>query len=136
LIPELPFSSLGIIAGDQIIVSEIPGSDLTGGVVQDITTRPPQLPGSVEVTHTGSIPLSSAVDGPDFVEAGDGSVLVHRVCFYGILGLYLLGPSQVVPDDNSCLFSATALVFEQNIANAQEMRKSEHQSHETLRISC
>jgi len=47
--------------------------------------------------------------------------------FYGILDLYLLGPSQVVPDDNSCLFSATALVFEQNISNAQGMRKSEHQ---------
>jgi len=91
LIPELPFSSLGIIAGDQIIVSEIPGSDLTGGVKQDITTRPPQLPGSVEVTHTGSLPLSSAVDKPDFVEAGDESVLVHRVRFLWHPGSLLIG---------------------------------------------
>ena len=108
-------------------MSEIPGSDLTAGVAQGITTRPPQLPDSVEVTHTGSIPLSSAVNRPDFVEAGDGSVLVHRVRFLWHSGSLLIRPSQVVPDDNSCLFSATALVFEQNIANAQGMRKSEHQ---------
>lgn len=107
LIPELPFSSLGIIAGDQIIVSEIPRLDLTGGVAQDIETRPPQLPGSAEETQIAAIPLSSAFGKADFVETGDGSVLVHRI----------------VPDDNSCLFSAAALIFEQNIANAQEMRK-------------
>lgn len=81
LIPELPFSSLGIIAGDQIIVSEIPRLDLTGGVAQDIETRPPQLPGSAEETKIAAIPLSSAFGKADFVETGDGSVLVHRVCF-------------------------------------------------------
>jgi len=45
----------------------------------------------------------------------------------GTLSSYLSMPLQIVPDDNSCLFSAAALIFEQNIANAQEMRKSEHQ---------
>ncbi|KIK08215.1 hypothetical protein K443DRAFT_672708 [Laccaria amethystina LaAM-08-1] len=37
----------------------------------------------------------------------DGSVLVHRI----------------VPDDNSCLFSSVALIFEQSIQKASQMRK-------------
>ena len=32
---------------------------------------------------------------------------------------------RVVPDDNSCLFSAVALVFEGGIESAQQIRKSE-----------
>ena len=31
---------------------------------------------------------------------------------------------QVVPDDNSCLFSSVALIFEQDILKAPKMRKS------------
>ncbi|KAJ3560741.1 hypothetical protein NP233_g10638 [Leucocoprinus birnbaumii] len=109
LIPELPFSSLGIVPGDQIIVSEIPGS------VSAVSAPPPDsrqapLPTSnfadgLQPTTNASSPNSSS--GHDFVDTGDGSVLVHRV----------------VPDDNSCLFSSTALIFEQNMANAQTMRK-------------
>ncbi|KIM48893.1 hypothetical protein M413DRAFT_89393 [Hebeloma cylindrosporum] len=44
--------------------------------------------------------------GPDHVPL-DESFLIHRV----------------VPDDNSCLFSAAALVFEQSISKAPQMRK-------------
>ena len=36
----------------------------------------------------------------------------------------ILTTAQVVPDDNSCLFSAVALVFEQTIEKASEMRTS------------
>lgn len=30
---------------------------------------------------------------------------------------------QIVPDDNSCLFSSVALVFEQGISKAPQLRK-------------
>ena len=33
--------------------------------------------------------------------------------------------TQVVPDDNSCLFSSIAMIFEQDIAKAPKMRQSE-----------
>lgn len=42
---------------------------------------------------------------------------------YSALGNLLM---QVVPDDNSCLFSAVALIFEQSISKAQGLRKSAH----------
>ncbi|KXN92205.1 Putative ubiquitin thioesterase otu1 [Leucoagaricus sp. SymC.cos] len=104
LIPELPFSSLGIVAGDQIIVSEIAGSVPPNkthvSLNQSSSTRAPA------VSENLPSPLSSS-SGPDFVDTGDGNVLVHRV----------------LPDDNSCLFSAAALVFEQNINKAQDMRR-------------
>ncbi|KAF5358363.1 hypothetical protein D9756_001427 [Leucocoprinus leucothites] len=103
LIPELPFSSLGIVAGDQIIVSEAPGSNQSGNAPHPSSNLIEARP----LTDNSPLPPSSKPSGPDFVDTGDGSVLVHRV----------------VPDDNSCLFSAAALVFEQSIANAQKMRK-------------
>lgn len=37
----------------------------------------------------------------------------------------MLIPLQIVPDDNSCLFSSIALIFEQTISKAQDIRKSE-----------
>ncbi|TDL21569.1 hypothetical protein BD410DRAFT_771503 [Rickenella mellea] len=43
---------------------------------------------------------------PEYVDV-DGGALVHRV----------------VPDDNSCLFSSVALVFEQDISKAAQVRK-------------
>ncbi|KAF8623544.1 hypothetical protein AX15_006319 [Amanita polypyramis BW_CC] len=43
---------------------------------------------------------------PDYVDV-DGSVFVHRI----------------VPDDNSCLFSAVSLVFEQDMTKSQKMRE-------------
>ncbi|KAG6878919.1 hypothetical protein C0992_006611 [Termitomyces sp. T32_za158] len=120
LIPELPTESLGLKAGEQIIVAELP----------DVTASPgPFLPTSSRSTEdshppAGSSPSGSSIpesspplfltrrsppsqsSGPDYVEM-DGGVLMHRV----------------VPDDNSCLFSAVALLFEQTIDKAPEMRK-------------
>lgn len=44
-------------------------------------------------------------------------------CFLASQVLLLMF-SQVVPDDNSCLFSSIALIFEQDITKAQRMRQS------------
>ncbi|KAF9454639.1 OTU-domain-containing protein [Macrolepiota fuliginosa MF-IS2] len=112
MIPELPFSSLGIQRGDQIIVSEVVGtgpSTSSSSTPATATTIPPQVPSPARPL-AAAVPtpqLVSSDSGPVFVNTGDGSVLVHRV----------------VPDDNSCLFSATALIFEQSIGKAQDLRK-------------
>ncbi|RDB21150.1 putative ubiquitin thioesterase otu1 [Hypsizygus marmoreus] len=111
LIPELPLASLGLKTGEQIIVSELPD--------KSPATRAPtasSIPSRASTLSSGSFaapaPVSPSVlspsqsSGPDYVET-DGGVLVHRV----------------VPDDNSCLFSAVALVFEQSISKAPEMRQ-------------
>lgn len=86
LVPELPIDSLGIKAGDQIVVSE----PITQEIVKDNPHPPPVAPS----TH------------PYYIDV-NGSVLVHRI----------------VPDDNSCLFSSVALIFEQSIDKASQMRK-------------
>ncbi|KAJ6597085.1 hypothetical protein DFH09DRAFT_111441 [Mycena vulgaris] len=131
VVPELPLSSLGLSAGEQIIVSEI--AEPSGGVSRSHnppasssspfltpmassgaraspassapSSRPPAASRAPGPTPAPSTPLASA-SGPDAVET-DGSFLVHRV----------------VPDDNSCLFSSVALVFEQDIKKAQKLRQ-------------
>lgn len=100
LIPELPVSSLGLEKGDQIIANEVSNSVLSGDTSQGVgpspvATRSTKPPGSV-----------SKISGPDSVEV-EGSFLIHRV----------------VPDDNSCLFSSVALIFEQDMSKAPHMRK-------------
>lgn len=86
LFPELPFSSLGVAKGDQIIVSEVSGSESFGEPVQSpsntATTSPPRSSDFTRSSETtplapGLLPGNST--GPDFVDTADGSVLVHRV---------------------------------------------------------
>jgi ubiquitin thioesterase OTU1 len=122
IVPELPFSSLGIQKGDQIIVGQkaeaasrrpssppkpyaasglgptsgsasIPGGFSTGAPVASVATP----------STTGGIGTSKE---PDAVQM-DGGFLVHRI----------------VPDDNSCLFSSVALIFEQDIGKAPRLRQ-------------
>jgi hypothetical protein len=97
LVPELPLQSLGIQRGDQIIVTEAAAES------------PAPLPTSSgpQLQTIAPRPTSSPSSGPAHVQL-DGSFLIHRI----------------VPDDNSCLFSAAALVFEQSISKAPQMRKS------------
>ncbi|KAJ7087842.1 hypothetical protein C8R44DRAFT_836182 [Mycena epipterygia] len=134
IVPELPLSSLGITAGEQIIVSEIaePSSGVarsnrpaaepssspfltptsssssraSSGVSSVPSARPPPASRASGPTPVASPPLASASGSPDAVET-DGSFLVHRV----------------VPDDNACLFASVALVFEQDTKKAQKMRE-------------
>ncbi|KAF8843550.1 OTU-domain-containing protein [Paxillus ammoniavirescens] len=98
LIPELPLSSLGLKAGEQIIVNRTVSSP-SRGPPPSTASRAPPAPArqpAARPTNTGpaSVPTSSGV-------------LVHRV----------------VPDDNSCLFSSVALIFEQDITKAQKIRQ-------------
>ncbi|KAM6500396.1 hypothetical protein JOM56_003410 [Amanita muscaria] len=102
LVPELPISSLGIKSGDQILVSE-GGESITLGAAP---ARPQANNSSFLNPLQSLLPRGLSSSGPDYVET-DAGVLIHRV----------------VPDDNSCLFSAISLVFEQSIDNAQKMRQ-------------
>ncbi|KNZ78434.1 Putative ubiquitin thioesterase otu1 [Termitomyces sp. J132] len=79
LIPELPIESLGLKAGEQIIVAELP--DAPPSVpVPSISSRESSPP--MFLTRR---PQPSQSSGPDYVQT-DGGVLIHRI----------------VPDDNSC----------------------------------
>ncbi|KAG6376503.1 hypothetical protein JVT61DRAFT_2496 [Boletus reticuloceps] len=103
LVPELPLSSLGLQAGDQIIVNhKVPTATSTNPPAPTPASRP-LAPAPAPARQTAA-PQST---GPASVPTSAG-VLVHRV----------------VPDDNSCLFSSIALVFEQDITKAQRMRQS------------
>ncbi|KAL1663246.1 hypothetical protein EV715DRAFT_195843 [Schizophyllum commune] len=108
LIPELPVSSLGLAAGEQIIVSETPGG---GGSAPFQASAPQATPAAPAAATRAGAPSAAVMppssNGPVHVEMRDGSFFIHRV----------------VPDDNSCMFSAISLIFKQSIAHAQEIRK-------------
>ncbi|KAJ3877293.1 hypothetical protein F5051DRAFT_408996 [Lentinula edodes] len=111
--PELPVSSLGLKGGDQLIVGEEPASRINSTPSSfetkvDRATSVP-TPSSKALPQASSArPISSSTtsNGPVHVST-DGGVLVHRV----------------VPDDNSCLFSSVALIFEQDMNKAPKMRQ-------------
>ncbi|PBK78278.1 OTU-domain-containing protein [Armillaria solidipes] len=108
LIGELPVSSLGLTRGDQLIVNEEPGH-----APDPPRSSPPANPAfrQAPAARTSSIPAipassPAAANSSEHVPA-EGGYLIHRV----------------VPDDNSCLFSSVALIFEQDIAKAPKMRQ-------------
>jgi len=117
VVPELPFSSLGIKKGEQIIVSQRaeaasrrPASPpklytAGSGSLAAPNTSTDRGAGAPAVIPSGAVTAENAKE-PDAV-AMDGGFLVHRV----------------VPDDNSCLFSSVALIFEQDIAKASRLRQ-------------
>jgi len=134
VVPELPVSSLGLQRGDQIIVSEAP-ADVTPGS----SSISPQSPSRSAAAPSRSAPTRTSVpapapaptlkpteSGPDAVEV-DGSFLVHRVrigaSFMITRLICTLVILQVVPDDNSCLFSSIALIFERSISKASQIRQ-------------
>ncbi|EMD38056.1 hypothetical protein CERSUDRAFT_72664 [Gelatoporia subvermispora B] len=100
LIPELPVSSLGLKAGEQLILTQKSGA-------QSRPTAPPSAP--MTGLTASQVPARAPVPktGPDWVEMADGSYLIHRI----------------VPDDNSCLFSSVALICAQDMAKATQMRQ-------------
>ncbi|EIN07273.1 OTU-domain-containing protein [Punctularia strigosozonata HHB-11173 SS5] len=110
IIPELPADSLGLKAGDQLIVNTKAGSVSTavGGAV---ASAPPSQPFGTPVPPAAAAPQPRSTPlgrppkaaSPDFVETEGGAL--------------------IVPDDNSCLFSSVALVFRQDIGKASEMRQ-------------
>lgn len=121
--PGLPVSSLGIKKGDQLIVRES-----TSREIAQSPPRPIGGPGSA----TGVNPPRAQNEDPfmgrqalgdDYVQT-DGGVLVHRVCLHSNYLLHRgLNYVQVVPDDNSCLFSSVGVVFEQDMSAAPRLRQ-------------
>ncbi|KAK7451771.1 ubiquitin-specific protease otu1 [Stygiomarasmius scandens] len=104
IVPELPLSSLGLKAGDQIIVS---GEAESNTSLQAPTrSAAPASSSNVPAAPRVTSPTKPSQNGPEHVVT-DGGVLVHRV----------------VPDDNSCLFSSIALVFEQDMTKAAKIRE-------------
>ncbi|PPQ63060.1 hypothetical protein CVT24_005915 [Panaeolus cyanescens] len=101
LIPELPLQSLGLQRGDQIILSES-----TTAISRPVQSSAVPQSASAATTSTSFTQPSATSNGPDHVQV-DGSFLVHRI----------------VPDDNSCLFSSAALIFEQDMTKAPELRQ-------------
>ncbi|KAH9958309.1 OTU-domain-containing protein [Russula dissimulans] len=114
--PELPLSSLGLAPGDQLIVVQRSGSAASPGVTSSapsLTVDPRTLDAPASLPTLSSNPGQAASllsttgnGGPDHVEV-NGGYLVHRI----------------VPDDNSCMFSSIALVFEQDIRKASVIRQ-------------
>ncbi|KAI0094121.1 hypothetical protein BDY19DRAFT_981765 [Irpex rosettiformis] len=112
LIPELPIESLGLKQGEQLIVAQNaeasrahrPAATAQAGV-GDSPAGP--MTGLTASQVPDSISPSPGPSGPDYVLT-EGRYLVHRI----------------VPDDNSCLFSSVAFVFEQSISKASEIRKN------------
>lgn len=107
---EAILTELGLKAGEQIIVTQRPGgTPIAPSAQPSAPAKVKALPAPVaEPPSTRySRPQSDYSDGgPDYVSL-DAGVLVHRI----------------IPDDNSCLFSSIALVFEQSISKAPMIRQ-------------
>ena len=151
IVPELPISSLGLKRGDQLIVTIGTGSSTkpsavatsrkptsstpilppqSGTTSKPTSTAPksPESPRSPTQRHQASKPppalakANSSIPAPtDYVDTIGGS-LVHRVRRLICIPEKGLIRLQVVPDDNSCLFSSVAVVFEQDIGAASRLR--------------
>lgn len=126
LVSELPISSLGLTRGDQLIVNELkptptssapapvpasaPAPSSRGRIPQSNPPPPKPAPKSISPPFQpapASIPQPPSTSSrPDEVTTPSG-ILVHRI----------------VPDDNSCLFSSVAIVFEQDMQKASKMRQ-------------
>lgn len=115
LIPELPLESLGLQKGEQLIVTQKleasrPASQRSQAPASTSASHTPPTTGlarsQVAEPVAPARPSAPQTGSPDYVET-EGGYLVHRI----------------VPDDNSCLFSSIALVFEQDIKKAQQIRK-------------
>jgi len=115
IVPELPLESLGLKRGEQLVVAQKGGASAPRQTSS--TPRPvqPQPQAQVQAMPKETVPTSipatarsggSASGSPDSV-ATDAGILVHRI----------------VPDDNSCLFSSVALVFEQDMKKAPKIRE-------------
>ncbi|KAF7440666.1 ubiquitin-specific protease otu1 [Pleurotus ostreatus] len=100
LVADLPVSSLGLRSGDQIILS-------AAAPPVPAASRPPQSTSAPRHPAPAPAPRPQAGGdgGPVHVATADGSFLVHRV----------------VPDDNSCLFSSIALIFNSSPANIRQI---------------
>ncbi|KZT68150.1 OTU-domain-containing protein [Daedalea quercina L-15889] len=108
LIPELPLASLGLKGGDQLTLIQQAGASSA-----PFTASPPRPSAPSSAAPRSSAPQAALpsvgathAQGPYSVPT-EGGYLVHRI----------------VPDDNSCLFSSIALIFEQDMGKAPMIRQ-------------
>lgn len=108
-------SSIPITRGEQVIVTSVPATTtLPQSQPQPPTREPTPAPSTKAVNQTLSAPSPlSESDIP--VESAESVALPGRDA--GFLQL------RVVPDDNSCLFSAVGVVFEGGVEGGKGLRK-------------
>lgn len=114
-----PLSSIPIGKGEQLIVSSIPsgGPSKKAPVVAQPSTTTSSAPAASRPTNASPVlaaPLVSNASQGEGVESGESVAVPGRDAGYLQL--------RVVPDDNSCLFSAIGIVFEGGIEAAQRLR--------------
>ncbi|KZS91067.1 OTU-domain-containing protein [Sistotremastrum niveocremeum HHB9708] len=131
LVPELPITSLNLKPGDQLTVIESKGSNAVGGGGISHSSKPMNTSGS-STTQRGPSSLVGAAPGanrkvpasappiraPPPASAKPSSSGPERVSIRSGTLIH-----RVVPDDNSCLFSSTGVVFEQNMSAAPRLRQ-------------
>ncbi len=127
IVPELPLESLGLKRGEQLIVTQKAGTSAPRvgppstpvqpqAQVQQLRETPVPTPGD---SGRANVPSG----GPDSVTT-DAGILVHRVSVVLRNARFIVKKfAQIVPDDNSCLFSSVALVFEQDLKKAPKIRE-------------
>ncbi|WWC88636.1 uncharacterized protein L201_003549 [Kwoniella dendrophila CBS 6074] len=135
LLPEIqsPLSSIPITKGEQIIVTSAPSTTTsqapsTSGNISTSssstsTGTPTPAPSIKAINETISAPSPVHPTRPESplaqndipLETNDSVALPGRDAGYLQL--------RVVPDDNSCLFSAIGVIFEGGIESAQKLRK-------------
>ncbi|KAI0721108.1 OTU-domain-containing protein [Cerioporus squamosus] len=117
LVPELPIDSLGLKTGEQLVATQRASAGHQAFQAPRSSAFPAPSPAAAMTGLTASqvrdtpAPAPVARPGvkggvPDYVPTSNG-YLIHRV----------------VPDDNSCMFSSIALIFEQDMSKAQAIRK-------------
>lgn len=114
-----PLSSIPIGRGEQLIVSSVPSSGSSKKA--PVTAQPPATTNSalaasrpVSASPILAAPSVSNASQDQGAERGESVALPGRDAGYLQL--------RVVPDDNSCLFSAIGVVFEGGIEAAQRLR--------------
>ncbi|PIL23982.1 transcription factor [Ganoderma sinense ZZ0214-1] len=116
LVPELPIDSLGLKQGEQLVVTQRPASGHQAFQAAPSTAFPAPSPSAamtgLTASQTRDSPRTPAPAATNAGKGGPGYVLTSNG--------YLM--HRIVPDDNSCLFSTIALIFEQDMGKAQSIR--------------
>nr|KIR84278.1 ubiquitin thioesterase OTU1 [Cryptococcus tetragattii IND107] len=114
-----PLSSIPIGRGEQLIVNSVPSGSSSKKAPVIAQSPSTIVPAPVASNRTNAppilaAPLVSNASQDQGAEGGESVALPGRDAGYLQL--------RVVPDDNSCLFSAIGIVFEGGIEAAQKLR--------------
>lgn len=119
VIPELPLSSLGLAPGEQLLVTQKSGTAAAAPSTSSTYGAAPPVPSRASLSAN---PQAQTVDPPaSQPRPGASAASSPQPDYVETVGGYLI--HRIVPDDNSCLFSSIAVVFEQDISKASTIRK-------------